>query len=128
MIPILFSDGVLKRGWDLSAFVRFSSTRCAQVFGIYGRKGTIRVGADGDLVVIDPNAHWTVRSEDLFYKQGWSALEGETLDGRIDCSIVRGRIVYADGQIKVPSGYGEFITPVRAAPESPLLLGAAATV
>jgi dihydroorotase-like cyclic amidohydrolase len=113
MIPILISDGLLRRSWDLSAFVRFTSTRCAQVFGVYGRKGTIRVGADGDLAIIDPQGHWTVRSEDLFYKQGWSALEGETLDGKIEHTVVRGRIVYTNGEIKVPSGYGEFIMPVR---------------
>jgi dihydroorotase-like cyclic amidohydrolase len=123
MIPILISDGLLKRNWDLSAFVRFTSTRCAQVFGIYGRNGTIRVGADGDLVVIDPRGHWTVRAEDLFYKQRWSALEGETLDGKIEHTVVRGRVVYADGEIKVPSGYGEFIMPVRqSAPSSVIQL------
>jgi allantoinase len=113
MLPILISDGVLKRGWDLSSFVRFTSTRAAQVFGIYGRKGTIRVGADGDLAVIDLNGQWTVRSEDLFYKQRWSALEGETLNGRIEQTVVRGRVVYDRGEIKAQPGYGEFIQPVR---------------
>ena len=113
MLPILISDGLLKRNWDLSAFVRFTSTRCAQVFGISGRKGTLRVGADGDLVVIDPNGSWTVRSEDLFYKQGWSALEGETLDGCIEQTVVRGRIVYDRGEIKVQPGFGEFVMPRR---------------
>jgi dihydroorotase-like cyclic amidohydrolase len=93
--------------------VRFTSSRCAQLFGIYGRKGTIKVGADGDLAVIDPRGHWTVKSEDLFYKQGWSALEGETLDGKIEHTVVRGRVVYSNGQIKVPSGFGEFVMPVR---------------
>jgi allantoinase len=113
MIPILISDGLLKRNWDLTSFVRFTSTRCAQVFGIYGPKGTLRVGSDGDLAVIDPNGKWTVRSEDLFYKQGWSALEGETLDGRIEQTVVRGRVVYDRGEIKVSSGYGEFVMPDR---------------
>jgi allantoinase len=113
MIPILISDGVIKRGWDLSSFVRFTSSRTAQVFGIYGRKGTIRVGADGDLVVVDPNGHWTVQANDLFYKQRWSALEGETLDGRIEQTVVRGRVVYDRGEIKLQPGYGEFVVPAR---------------
>ncbi|HEY3063115.1 MAG TPA: allantoinase AllB [Chloroflexota bacterium] len=116
MIPILISDGVLERNWDLSAFVRFTSTRCAEVFGLAGRKGTIRVGADGDLTVFDPKASWTVRSEDLFYKQQWSALEGETLQGRIEHTVVRGRVVFDRGEIKVAPGYGEFVMPVRTAP------------
>src|SRR5262249_39670664 len=113
MVPILISDGVIQRGWDLSAFVRFTSSRCAQLFGIYGRKDTIRVGAYGDLVVIDPAGSWTVRSEDLFYKQRWSALEGETLKGRIQQTIVRGRVVYDRGAIKVEPGFGEFVVPER---------------
>jgi hypothetical protein len=71
--------------------------------------------------VIDPSGSWTVRSEDLFYKQGWSALEGETLDGRIETTVVRGRVVYDRGEIKVSSGYGEFVTPDRT-PMSPSTL------
>jgi allantoinase len=113
MIPILISDGVIKRGWDLSAFVRFISTRTAQVFGLYGRKGTIRVGSDADLVVIDLNGAWTVRRDDLFYRQAWSALEGETLQGRIEQTIVRGRVVYNRGEITVSPGYGQFVAPTR---------------
>jgi dihydroorotase-like cyclic amidohydrolase len=113
MIPILISDGVIKRGWDLSSFVRFTSSRTAQVFGIYGRKGTIRVGSDGDLVVVDPSGQWTVQADDLFYKQQWSALEGETLDGRIEQTVVRGRVVYDRGEIKLQPGYGEFVVPAR---------------
>ena len=117
-VRIYGRDGIIKRGWDLASFVRFTSSNCAHRFGIYGRKGTIRVGADGDLVVIDPQASWTVRSEDLFYKQRWSALEGETLSGRIDHTVVRGRVVYDSGEIKVESGYGEFVMPERQAAAS----------
>jgi allantoinase len=109
MIPILISDGIIKRGWDLVSFVRFTSSNCARRFGIYGRKGTIRIGSDGDLVVIDPQSSWTVRSEDLFYKQGWSALGGETLNGRIEQTVVRGKVVYDGGRITVASGYGQFV-------------------
>ena len=108
-------DGVLKRGWDLSAFVRFSSTNAARRFGIYPRKGTLRPGSDADLAVVDLNGRWTVRSEDLFYRQGWSALEGETLDGRIEQTVVRGRVVYDRGTIRVEPGFGQFVAPERSA-------------
>jgi dihydroorotase-like cyclic amidohydrolase len=115
MIPVLISDGLIGRNWDLSAFVRFTSTRTAQVFGIYPRKGTIRLGSDGDLTVIDLNDSWTIRAEDLFYRQGWSPLEGETLRGRIEQTIVRGTVVYDRGEMKVPSGFGQFVVPERVA-------------
>jgi hypothetical protein len=40
-------------------------------------------------------------------------LSAETLDGKTEHTVLRGRFVYTDGEIKVPSGYGEFIMPVR---------------
>jgi allantoinase len=114
MIPVLINNGVIKRNWDLVDFVRFTSSRTAQLFGLYPRKGTIQLGSDGDMTVIDLNGSWTVRSEDLFYRQGWSALEGETLQGRIEQTIVRGTVVYDRGEIAVPSGFGQFVMPQRA--------------
>lgn len=111
MIPIVISDGLLGRDWDLTEFVRFTSTNAARTFGLYPRKGTIRVGSDCDLMLIDPDGSWTVRAEDLFSKQPWSLLEGETLRGRIVRTVVRGRVVYADGEITVDPGYGEFVNP-----------------
>lgn len=113
MIPILISDGLVDRGWDLSAFVRFTSTNAAKTFGLYPRKGTIRLGADADLVLIDIDSEWTVRANDLFSKQPWSILEGETLRGRVDTTIVRGHIVYQDGRIVADPGFGQFIAPTR---------------
>lgn len=111
MIPILVSDGVIGRGWDLAAFVRFTSTNAARTFGLYPRKGTIRVGSDADLTVIDLEDSWTVRPEDLFSKQKWSPLVGETLRGRIVTTVVRGVRVYDRGEIKVPPGHGRFLMP-----------------
>jgi allantoinase len=117
MIPMLISDGVIDRDWDLSAFVRFTSTNAARTFGLYPRKGTIQLGSDGDLVVLDLDGSWLVRSEDLFSKQPRSLLEGETLKGRITHTVLRGRVVYEDGKITAPPGSGQFIRPVW--PSSP---------
>jgi allantoinase len=47
----------------------------------------------------------------LLSKQKWSLLEGETLNGRISHTVVRGQVVYEDGEIKVAPGYGQFINP-----------------
>ena len=111
MIPILINDGIIERQWELEAFVRFTSTNAARTFGIYPRKGTIRIGSDCDLMLIDLKSTWTVSPADLLSKQKWSLLEGETLKGRISHTIVRGQVVYEDGDIKVAPGYGQFVNP-----------------
>ncbi len=54
MLPMLFSEGVRTGRISLSRFVSLISTSPARLFGLYPRKGTIAVGSDADLVVLDP--------------------------------------------------------------------------
>lgn len=54
-IPIIFSEGVSKGRISVNKFVEIVSTNPAKLFGMYPKKGSIQVGADADLVVIDPN-------------------------------------------------------------------------
>jgi allantoinase len=111
LLPILISEGVVARGWDLVDFVRFTSTNAAKLFGLYPRKGTIMVGSDADFTLIDLDSSWTVRAEDLHSKQPWSPLEGRTLRGRIVSTIRRGEVVYDGEQIVAAPGSGRFVRP-----------------
>lgn len=53
ILPILFSEGVGKRGFSPSDMVRISSYNAAKVFGLYPRKGAIIPGSDADIVIMD---------------------------------------------------------------------------
>ena len=55
-LALLYSYGVRQGRIGLQQFVDLVSTRPAQLFGLYPRKGSISVGADADLVVWDPEA------------------------------------------------------------------------
>jgi allantoinase len=111
LLPILISEGVIARNWDLVDFVRFTSTNAARLFGIYPRKGTIMVGSDADFTLIDLEASWTVAAADLVSKQPWSPVEGRTLQGRIVSTIRRGEVIYDGSKILAAPGSGRFVRP-----------------
>jgi dihydroorotase len=68
------------------------STRPAQVFNLPG--GTLVGGAPADVVILDPDVRWQVDPQESFSKSRNTPFAGETLVGRADLTIVRGKVVY----------------------------------
>ncbi len=110
-LPYLFSEGVRKGRMNLARLTELTASAPAAFFGIGRRKGRIAQGLDADLVALDPNETWTVRSQDLHNKNRYTPLEGYVLTGRVRATFVRGERVYnreADGSESFGfPGYGE---------------------
>lgn len=71
----------------------------AQLFGLKHR-GFIRKGYFADLVLINPNKPYSVSSDTILYKCGWSPWEGETLSSTIEMTILNGKIVFQNGEVE----------------------------
>ena len=108
-LPLLLSEGFHKRGLSLVRLVQLISTNPAKRFKLYPQKGTLRIGSDADLVIIDLDAPWKVKREDLFYKNPQTPFEGWELKGKVLKTFVRGRKVFDEGKILVEPGYGKWI-------------------
>ncbi|WP_455639753.1 dihydroorotase [Parabacteroides sp.] len=70
----------------------------AELFHI-DRRGYIRPGYYADLVLVDPDKSWTVTSDNILYKCGWSPFEGTTFHHSVTQTFVNGRLVYDNGII-----------------------------
>jgi len=68
------------------------STRPAQLFKLPG--GSLAVGAPADVVILDPEAEWTVDPGRFYSKSRNTPFGGRKLRGRAETTIVRGRVVY----------------------------------
>ena len=116
LLPILFSEGVMAGRITLRRFVELTAEAPAALFGLAPRKGALRVGADADLVLWNPEARWTVRQEDMLSKVDFTPWEGMAMRGAPVLTVSRGRIVARDGHIEAGAvGHGALLRRGRGA-------------
>ena len=86
-----------------------TSMNVANSFGL-SQKGGIALNKDADLVIVDINKTSEIQESQLFSKCGWSPYTGKTLRGIPEMTILRGKIVYRDGQF-VEEPFGNYLKP-----------------
>jgi dihydropyrimidinase len=106
MLPMYFSEGVGKRGLSLERFVETTSTGAARIFGLYPRKGVIRPGSDGDIVVWNPSRTATIRGADDLSNADYSVFDGWQVTGWPAVVVRRGEVVVEDGRVVGSPGTG----------------------
>ena len=80
----------------------------AQAYGLWPRKGSLRPGADADLILVDPTARRTLRDADVLSKAGWTPYDGREVTGRVVRTYLRGEPVAQDGR-PVDARAGRFL-------------------
>lgn len=99
LYPVLFSEGHLKRGLPLTRIAEIASANPARAYNLWGRKGSLGVGFDADLTIVDPGLTRTVTTELLLSGQDHCPFEGAELTGWPVTTVVGGRVAYRDGQV-----------------------------
>lgn len=60
-------------------------------------RGFIRPGYKADLVLVNMDAAWTVSSENILYKCGWSPFDGLSFNSKVTHTFVNGQLAYENG-------------------------------
>jgi dihydropyrimidinase len=108
-INVLHTAGVKTGKIDLNKMVDCASTQAAKLFGLYPRKGTIRLGCDADLVIFDPKYRGTISAARQLMAVDYNPFEGMTIEGRADTVAVRGEIVVKSGKFVGEKPRGRFL-------------------
>lgn len=87
-ITYLVKPGIL----PISKLIRLMSAHPAKLLGIPA--GNLAIGAPADLVLFDPEEHWTVDPDHLHGKSRNAVFKGRELTGRVKMTICGGKIVY----------------------------------
>jgi dihydroorotase-like cyclic amidohydrolase len=95
---------------SLERYVAFACENPARIYGLFPRKGTIQIGSDADLVLLDMDLVWSITDEGLYSKNHITPFHGWTIKGRAVLTIVNGKVVMRDGEI-TGSPAGKLVNP-----------------
>ena len=108
ILRVLLSEGINKGRLSFSRLLRVGSRNPARLFGLYPKKGAIRIGSDADFVIVDPTKEEKITTDMMLSKCEWTLYEGMTMMGVPQMTFVRGMQVYGDGKILAKPGHGMF--------------------
>ena len=118
LVPLVYSEGVVNRGLPLPWLARVLAENPARIFGLWPRKGAIRIGADADLTLWDPAPEWTIQQSQHLGIAGFTPYEGWRVRGRPWMTLVRGQVVLNPaGELEQKPGFGRYLA--RGAPRPP---------
>jgi dihydropyrimidinase len=114
LVPLVYTLGVRQGRISLERMVELCCANPAKIMGLYPRKGTIAVGSDADLVLIDPEKEIRVDHATMETNADWSPYQGWSLAGFAESTFSRGRRVVDQYRFVGEAGWGRWLPRERA--------------
>jgi dihydroorotase (multifunctional complex type) len=108
MLPLLLNE-VINGRLLINDLVQLCSENPAKIFGLYPRKGTISIGSDADIVVVDATKEMIIQSDEQFSKAQHTLYDGWRVCGTPTFTFVRGKKIMQDGRIVIDQPWGRYI-------------------
>jgi len=112
-LALLHHFGVRTGRITLNRLVQLTSTAPAKLFGLHPSKGAIAPGADGDIVVFDPDRPQRLSVETHHSAADYCLYEGIEVTGAVEHVLLRGEPVVLDGEPLAGVAPGRFVPRAR---------------
>jgi dihydroorotase len=89
----------------------------AKAYGLWPRKGSLNIGADADVVLVDATRRWRLADDQVISKAAWSPYSGSEFIGQAVATFLRGRLVASERTV-VEAELGQFVPGAGATPAS----------
>ncbi|MCI0470565.1 MAG: dihydropyrimidinase [Candidatus Aminicenantes bacterium] len=109
-LSLLYTYGVLQNRISINQFVEMTAAAPARIFGLYPRKGTLKIGSDADIVVWDPTHKGIISTKTHGYNCDNNIYEGFPIKGKPHVVICSGKIAYEDDIIRIEKGSGNYLS------------------
>ena len=109
MFPLTLSEGHFKHGLPLEKIAELTAANTAKTYGMYPQKGTIELGSDADLVLVDLDKQVSIDATTIPINSDYTIYEGREVQGWPVMTIRRGEVIAADGKIIETDSHGRYI-------------------
>lgn len=109
-IKLLYTYGVVNKKISLEKMVEIISTNPAKVFGLYPKKGTISVGSDADIVLINPNIKSIISTASHNSLCDYNPYENFEINCEISTVFLRGGVIVKKGKLIKNQYNGKFLS------------------
>ena len=89
---VCYTELVKKNYLTKNKLIEKMSLNPAKILNI--DKGTLSVGAVADITIADLDNEYTIEADDMVSKAKNTPFDGKKVYGRIDCTIVNGKVIY----------------------------------
>ena len=115
MLPLIATE-TRRRGLGLGRAVELLSSAPARLFDLHPTKGSLLPGTDADIVVVDTQTTRTLDARELEYhdQEKWSPYDGREVDVWPVYTLLRGQVVFAEGEVRGAPGDGRFLPSTQA--------------
>jgi dihydroorotase-like cyclic amidohydrolase len=112
IVPFAMTQA-LSGKFSIEQAVQLISTRPAQLFNLFPRKGVIWPGSDADITIFDPDGERVILRQEWHTKVSESnrLYDGWTTRGDVYATIVNGKLIYCDGRFSGEPGDGQLVRP-----------------
>ena len=93
----------------MNRLVALCSSNPARIFGLYPQKGDIRVGADADIIIWNPDYHSIISAETHHQNCNINIYWGVPVKGNADRVIAGGRVIIENGVMTEQAANGKYI-------------------
>lgn len=109
LFSLIYHFGVHEGRISLQKFVEITSLGPAKLFGLYPKKGTIAIGTDADLVILNPRKSRVISQKTQHQQTDYNLYEGTKVQGVISYVLSRGEIIVQDGAFIGSTGRGQYL-------------------
>ncbi len=109
LLTVMHDEGINGGRITLTRLVELLCENPARIFGLYPRKGTLQVGSDADIVIVDPLVKKTLTHKTQHTNATYTLYEGRECLGAPVLSLQRGNVVFDGSELRAQPGQGQYL-------------------